>query len=200
MERPERFGAILLDPPWPELGGKGRGADTKYNVIRTKEGIRDVIVGSGVFHPAENSHMYMWITNNYLTWGVWLFAELGFEVKTNFPWIKPNRPGLGQYAKGAHELLVVGTHGEADLDEPDESNLLILGTRGKGLKAATMTRSIRTDYLVGAPSETDERGMRVHSAKPHLQYDLIESRSKGPYLEMFARRRRPGWWSWGDQL
>ncbi len=44
-----------------------------------------------------------------------------------------------------------------------------------------------------------KNGKRVHSAKPDAFYDLVEARSKGPYLEMFARRGRPGWTSWGDE-
>ena len=38
-----------------------------------------------------------------------------------------------------------------------------------------------------------------HSAKPDSFYDLVEKASPGPYLEMFARRRRFGWESWGDE-
>lgn len=38
-----------------------------------------------------------------------------------------------------------------------------------------------------------------HSAKPESFYDLVESCSPGPYLEMFARRRRFGWHTWGDE-
>jgi N6-adenosine-specific RNA methylase IME4 len=40
---------------------------------------------------------------------------------------------------------------------------------------------------------------REHSRKPDEQYDLIESCSKGPYLELFARGTRPGWTYWGNQ-
>lgn len=29
---------------------------------------------------------------------------------------------------------------------------------------------------------------------------IIERCSPGPYLELFARRKRPGWHSWGDQV
>lgn len=36
-----------------------------------------------------------------------------------------------------------------------------------------------------------------HSQKPQSFYPLIESQSPGPYLELFARRARPGWLSWG---
>jgi N6-adenosine-specific RNA methylase IME4 len=38
-----------------------------------------------------------------------------------------------------------------------------------------------------------------HSAKPDSFMDLVESCSPGPYLEMFARRRRMGWSSWGNE-
>lgn len=38
-----------------------------------------------------------------------------------------------------------------------------------------------------------------HSAKPESFYDLVESCSPGPWLEMFARRRRLGWHTWGNE-
>lgn len=39
-----------------------------------------------------------------------------------------------------------------------------------------------------------------HSAKPDEAYELIERASPGPYLDLFARRRREGWAVWGDEL
>lgn len=38
-----------------------------------------------------------------------------------------------------------------------------------------------------------------HSAKPESFYDLVQSCSPGPYLEMFARQRRLGWHVWGNE-
>lgn len=38
-----------------------------------------------------------------------------------------------------------------------------------------------------------------HSVKPDEFFDMVESVSPGPYLEMFARRERLGWDSWGDE-
>jgi N6-adenosine-specific RNA methylase IME4 len=38
-----------------------------------------------------------------------------------------------------------------------------------------------------------------HSEKPDAFYDLVESVSPGPYLELFARRQRLGWETWGDE-
>jgi len=41
---------------------------------------------------------------------------------------------------------------------------------------------------------------REHSRKPDEQYELIEACSPAPYLELFARRSRNGWTTWGDQV
>jgi N6-adenosine-specific RNA methylase IME4 len=42
------------------------------------------------------------------------------------------------------------------------------------------------------------RGSR-HSSKPDVFYELVETCSPGPWLEMFARQTRPGWQSWGAE-
>ena len=38
-----------------------------------------------------------------------------------------------------------------------------------------------------------------HSAKPEAFYDMVESMSPGPYLDVFARRQRMGWDTWGNE-
>ncbi len=42
--------------------------------------------------------------------------------------------------------------------------------------------------------------LQEHSHKPEEQYAIIERCSPGPYLELFARRRRPGWHAWGNEV
>lgn len=39
----------------------------------------------------------------------------------------------------------------------------------------------------------------AHSAKPEAFLDMVEAVSPGPYLELFARRQRLGWDTWGDE-
>ncbi len=41
---------------------------------------------------------------------------------------------------------------------------------------------------------------RRHSEKPAAFFSLVERASPGPRLEMFARTRRDGWDSWGDEV
>lgn len=38
-----------------------------------------------------------------------------------------------------------------------------------------------------------------HSAKPEMFLDLVEQMSPGPFLEMFSRRARLGWDTWGNE-
>lgn len=66
---------------------------------------------------------------------------------------------------------------------------LILGTRGK---APVQFRSQPTWMF--AP-------LQEHSHKPEEQYAVIDRVSgNGSKLELFARRRQPGWDVWGDQI
>jgi N6-adenosine-specific RNA methylase IME4 len=39
-----------------------------------------------------------------------------------------------------------------------------------------------------------------HSRKPDTFYEIVETQSPGPYLELFARRERHGWVTVGDAL
>ena len=41
---------------------------------------------------------------------------------------------------------------------------------------------------------------RVHSTKPDAFYELVERTCPGAKLELFARRRRPGWTVWGPEV
>lgn len=65
---------------------------------------------------------------------------------------------------------------------------VILGTRGK---APVLFNSQPT--WMYCP-------LQDHSHKPEEQYAVIERVSPGPYLELFARRKQPGWSVWGNQI
>ena len=166
------FATTLMDPPWPEHGAGAckRGADRHYPLIKVRDMAATILL-SGVWAPAPNAHLYMWVTNNYLPQGLRLMSDLEFRYVTNLCWVK-DRSGLGQYFRGRHELL-------------------LFGVRGDGYEVRTDRRDLDTCF--GLP-----RG--AHSAKPLDFYEHIEARSEGPYLEMFARSERPGWCGWGNQF
>jgi N6-adenosine-specific RNA methylase IME4 len=187
------FHTIAMDIPWPESGGGKikRGADKHYRLLKPYEA-RIVIQECPLFLPADDCHLYMWVTNNYMYEGCKIMEFLGFRYITNVPWTKPGRMGIGQYFRGCHEMLLFGVKGKG-------YNVCTVNPPGHP-KAGKRRMDIRSDRLVGVERVKDTRGRVVHSAKPQPAYDLIESRSIGPYLEMFAREHRPGWTVWGDEV
>jgi N6-adenosine-specific RNA methylase IME4 len=77
--------------------------------------------------------------------------------------------GMGNYFRGSTEQVLFGVRGSLGL--------------------------LRHD--VGTWFEAP-RGER-HSAKPEAFYEMVETCSPGPWLEMFARSPRPGWQTWGAE-
>lgn len=169
-----RYQTILIDPPWNETGGGKikRGADRHYPLMKTHDIIRTILNVDQWKGISDHAHLYLWVTNNFLEDGLFLMKAIGFKYKTNIVWTK-DRMGLGQYFRGQHEICLFGTKGT------------------RPTQPRTDDRSISS--LVSAP-----RGK--HSKKPEVFYDLIERRSHGPYLEMFARSKRIGWSSWGNEI
>jgi len=176
------FSTILIDPPWPERGGGKckRGADRRYKVMG-KRRILDAIRESDVWAPAVNCHLYLCVTNNRIPDGLWLIEQLGFRYVTCITWEKP-RMGLGQYFRGKTEQIFFAVRG-------DGMSLRMGGNPGKD----------RTTSLP-APHPKGKDGRIIHSAKPEELYSLIERSSPPNRLDMFARKRRPGWAVWGDQI
>lgn len=64
---------------------------------------------------------------------------------------------------------------------------LVVGRRGAPARLGRFPSAVLT--VVGGD----------HSQKPEAFMDWIEICSPGPYLELFARRQRLGWDTWGDQ-
>ncbi len=183
----QSFPTIVMDPPWPERGGGRvkRGADRHYGLLNTPN-ILAVIRGARVFLPAEHAHLWCWYTDNYLPDALWLVGELGFRYVRTFQWVKLRREGgaelrygIGQYARGAHEGI-------------------LFAVRGEGMHPSVCTERRDVPSVILAPVPTSN-GKRIHSRKPPAAYALVERRSRGPYLEMFARTGRPGWTAWGDE-
>ena len=175
MNPEKKYRCILMDPPWLEQGGGKikRGADRHYPLMDVRSIYRTVVT-SGVWRPdPTGAVLWCWTTNTFLRDALWLVDALGFRYITNVVWAKVGNPGLGQWLRGRHELLLLASAGE---------------------NPATLAKTDRRDLtsLVVA-----ERGR--HSQKPAESYELIEARTHGPRIEFFARSQRPGWDVWGNQ-
>jgi N6-adenosine-specific RNA methylase IME4 len=84
----------------------------------------------------------------------------------------PDGRGVGFYFRNVTELVLFGTRGKNNR------------TLGPGRRQVNIIVSRK----------------REHSRKPDELYDIIESCSPGPHLELFARHSRLGWKQWGNEI
>src|SRR5690606_30110419 len=141
-----------------------------YSTMPLEE-IYDLPVGD---LAAENCALWLWVTagHNRAGVGVRCAEAWGFDVVGEFVWAKPNF-GLGAFPRPQHEVLLVCRRGTVKFDRADVGS------------------------VQHWPQDYSNNGGKKHSAKPSAAGDLIESVSPGPYVELFCRRPRLGWDSWG---
>jgi len=173
-----RFATLLADPPWRFINRTGKMAPehrrlSRYGTMTISE-IAALPVDQ-IIRPT--AHLYLWVPNALLPEGIKVLTAWGFEYKSNIIWHKLRKDGgsdgrgVGFYFRNVTEMLLFGVRGtNARTLAPGRTQVNYIGTR-----------------------------KREHSRKPDEQYDLIESCSPGPYIELFARGSRPKWIGWGKQ-
>ena len=171
------FSTILADPPWRFTNRTGKVAPEHRRLDRYSTMSLEAIMALDVASVASaNAHLYLWVPNALLPDGLAVMQAWGFRYVSNLVWAKrrkdggPDGRGVGFYFRNVTELLLFGVRGSLRTLAPGRSQVNMIETR-----------------------------KREHSRKPDEQYDLIESCSPGPHLELFARHPRPGWVVWGDE-
>lgn len=182
-----KYRTIVADPPWqhPDSGartkstagnwkGKWLGYESRVPYDRmTLDAIKALPV---LDVAADNAHLYLWTTNRFLRDSYGVVEAWGFTPSTLLTWCKaPMGLGLG----GAFAIT---------------TEFVIFARRGS---LAPLRRCDSTWFPFKRPY--NENGVPAHSRKPDGFLDVVEQVSPGPYLELFARRQRLGWDTWGDE-
>jgi len=178
------YRTVVADPPWRYTGKPHE----EYEVRRN--GRRNAVIAEGHYPTmevsqiaalpvaelaADEAHLYLWVTNPILTQQrtdldpMEVVRRWGFEAKALLTWVKTGAPGMGWYWRGMTEHVVFAVRG--DLGIPSH---------------------LREHNVFTAPR-------RDHSQKPDSFMDMVERVSPPEYLELFARRQRIGWSTWGDE-
>lgn len=172
-----RYGAILADPPWRFTNRTGKVGPEHRRLRRYRTMTAEEIATLPVARLAcPQSHLYLWCPNALVREGLAVLEAWGFTYKTNLVWLKvrkdggPDGRGVGFYFRNVTELLLFGVRGRLRTLAPGRRQVNVLMTRKE-----------------------------EHSRKPTEVYDLVQRCSPGPYLELFARQRVPGWDAWGDE-
>jgi N6-adenosine-specific RNA methylase IME4 len=173
----KRFGTILADPPWRFSNRTGKMAPEHRRLSRYSTMSNEEIMALPVAElAAPQSHLYLWVPNALVCEGLEVMRRWGFTYKTNIVWYKvrkdggPDGRGVGFYFRNVTELVLFGIRGRLRTREAGRTQTNIVVTRKRG-----------------------------HSMKPDELYEIVESCSPGPYLELFARFRRKGWSRWGNE-
>lgn len=193
-----KFGAILADPPWRFGTWSERGRDRcpDYVIPRSVQrqnrperhyktmAIDDIKALPVAGLAARDCCLFLWTTDSFLPLALEVGAAWGFRFKTvGFYWMKTRSP-TNPRPHCAARPFQMGT-GYWTRANPEQC---LLFTRGRPKRV-----SAAVEKLIVAQR-------REHSRKPDETHERIEQLVAGPYLELFARRTRPGWVGWGDQL
>jgi len=172
-----QYSTILADPPWQFQNRTGKVAPEHRRLLRypTME-LKEIMELPVSRLAAAKSHLYLWVPNALLQEGLKVMEAWGFTYRSNLVWYKirkdggPDGRGVGFYFRNVTELVLFGIRGSMRTLAPGRRQVNLLATR-----------------------------KREHSRKPDEIYDIIESCSPGPHLEVFARFPRSGWIQWGNE-
>ncbi len=182
MSHAPKYRTIVADPPWPydnpsgvQRGYKADGTTDAGGGSAERYGAMSVEELCALRPPVEDdAHLYLWTTNSFMVEAHQVARAWGFSVKTICTYGKVQSDGtpsrkMGYYFRGATEHVLFAVRGSLRLQVSEAQSTLWLWPR------------------------------LPHSQKPDAFYDLVELCSPGPYLEMFSRRARLGWDTWGDE-
>lgn len=173
-----KFSTILADPPWQFQNRTGKIAPEHKRLSRYGTMTLDQIKALPVASIAsQTAHLYLWVPNALLPQGLAVMEAWGFQYKSNIVWHKIRKDG-GSDGRG------VGFYFR------NVTEMILFGIRGKNARTLAPGRS-QVNYISSRKRE--------HSRKPDEQYPIIEACSPGPFIELFARGDRKGWFGWGNQ-
>jgi N6-adenosine-specific RNA methylase IME4 len=173
-----KYQLILADPPWRQSrGGKksvrpnSSGKELPYNVEDLDE-IKKILK-QFVEQTEEDSVLFLWTIEKYLFEAEQMAKELGYKLHARMIWNKVTGIPSAFTIRYGHEYL-------------------LYMYRGKLLPIALVERGKIHSVFTEQVTE--------HSKKPIISYKIIERLYPTlRKIELFARFKRQGWSSWGNE-
>ena len=185
-----KYTTVVADPPWkynsPGQIGKtlahrpnrddglskhGAGSVARYGSMSFDE-LKTLCVKDVV---ATDAHLYLWTTNGFMEPAYSLARAWGFSPKTIVTWTK--------------------------IRQVDGQPSMKMGYYYRGATEHCLFCVRGSLRLCGPAHSTAILQPRTsHSVKPEYFYSMVEQQSPGPYLELFARRKRNGWDTFGNEI
>jgi N6-adenosine-specific RNA methylase IME4 len=164
------YGVLDVDPPWDFLVYSRATGMDRHAANHYPVMSLDDLAALKL-PAAENCVLYLWAPVAQMRNAVRLIEQWSFEYRSMHIWTKPSL-GTGYWGRENAELLLIATRGDVPAPAPG----------GQSPYAIAAPR--------GAPNE-----------KPEIFAEMIERLwPNTPKLEMFARKPRDGWDSWGNEV
>lgn len=170
---------IYTDPPWPQRKGgirKSRPLQERELDYKTMS-IDDMFMLHKTFfaQTAERHNVFMWAIDKFLPEAEKQMDQIGYKLHARIIWDKCNGVAPAFTVRFSHEYLLWFY----------KPGLMLMPEK-----------SMRGKYMdvIREPST-------IHSKKPVAAYEMLENMfPNAKKIELFARNRRIGWDSFGDQL
>ena len=164
------YGVLYVDPPWDFLVYSRETGMDRHTANHYPVMSLEDLAALKL-PAAPDCVLYLWVTVPHAHHAHRLLEEWGFGYKSQHVWGKPDS-GTGYWGRENGEILLIATKGNVPAPAP--------GTQ--------------LPYVIEAP-----RG--APSEKPEAFAEMIERHwPNTPKLEMFARKPRDGWDSWGNEV
>lgn len=212
---PGGYRCAVVDPPWSFQDKATRNAPERsaegYHTLSIEE-IAELPVPDLL---APEAIVFLWVPDTHVFEAKWLLDWWGLSFKHFAVWVKePVEDDLELLAEDWATRAVTAYPPPDALTCAAELRQLVDNAAepqmgmGNYLRRAHEIAMLTTTIPFHARTQIADRRQRSviygkrgrHSAKPETLQDAAERIIEGPYVELFARRRRPGWVCWGDEL
>ena len=168
-----KYRVIYADPPWDygEHAQHGK-KEQKTTLASHYASMSDEELCSLPINDLtlNDAVLFIWVTSPLLERVFKIISAWGFQYKTSMIWDKVKH-NVGYYVSVRHEFLLICT------------------------KGSCLPKSKKLFDSVQTIERSD-----IHSEKPMKFYQIIEEMYSPPYIELFARKERKGWKSWGNAI
>ncbi len=169
----KRYQVIYADPPWRQTkGGSRQVRPNQGQALDYPVLALDSI--KKILSDVDGDILFLWTIDRYLFEAQQIAESLGYKLHARLIWSKGNGVAPAFTVRYSHEYLLWLY----------KSPMLPIAVEMRG----------KLTTVFDAPS-------KKHSQKPQIAYEMIEKLyPRSSKIELFARRERAGWDSWGNKI
>ena len=184
-----KYEVVVADPPWSYTGQQNKwGAAAKFYPTMSDSELLQFPINNWL---NSRGVLFMWATSPRLDFAIKCIEEWGLHYRgVAFVWVKTKKDGTPIGAQGVRPSIVKPI-----------TEFVLAASKQAACRPLTLfdesiVQTVFQDDVVFAPRQE-------HSRKPDVVLDRIDKMYPSDVynkIELFARRKRDGWDSWGNEV